>query len=102
MKEMNKFVMYGKLTAHPGKRDELASMMLESDTMKGMDGCLLYILNESEDEPDAIWIVEVWTDAEAHANSLKNENVQALIQRCRPLIANAGPVPLRPLGGIGV
>lgn len=99
---MNKFVMYGKLIAHPGKRDELARTMLESDTMKGMEGCLLYILNESEDEPDAICIFEMWTDAEAHANSLLNEKVQALIQRCRPLIANVVPARLRPLGGIGV
>ncbi|SEB88148.1 hypothetical protein SAMN05443246_2228 [Paenibacillus sp. GP183] len=26
---MNKFSMYGKITAHPGKRDELIQLLLE-------------------------------------------------------------------------
>ncbi len=100
---MSKFSMFGQLIAHPGKRDELAGLMLESaETLQGMDGCIFYIINESVDEPDVLWITELWESEEAHAASLKNEGVLAVIQRCRPLIAGVKPVKLRPLGGKGM
>jgi quinol monooxygenase YgiN len=91
------------LKAHPGKRDELAKLMLESaDTLEGMEGCIFYIINESVDDPDVLWIMELWENAEAHAASLKNERVLAVIQRCRPLIAGVSGVPVRPIGGKGL
>lgn len=100
---MNKFTMYGKLTATPGKRDELVSLLLEaSHSLNDMADCELYIVNESVDDPDAIWVTELWRDAQAHADSLKNEQVQAVIQRARPLIAGVEPVRLRPVGGKGL
>ncbi|GBG10709.1 antibiotic biosynthesis monooxygenase [Paenibacillus agaridevorans] len=100
---MDKFTMFGQLKAHPGMRDELARRMLESaETLEGMDGCLFYILNESEEDPDALWIMELWENKEAHAASLKNEKVRALIQSCMPLIAGTSSVPIRPIGGKGL
>ncbi len=93
--------MFGKLTAHPGKREELAKMMLEADTLNDMEGCIYYILHEAEDEPDVLWITELWESQEAHAASLKNEKVRELIGRCRHLIAEAGGVKVRPIGGKG-
>ncbi|WP_035120630.1 putative quinol monooxygenase [Cohnella panacarvi] len=100
---MSKFTMFGKLTAHPGQREELLSVLLEaSRNLEHMEGCHHYIINESVDDPDAIWITELWRDAEAHANSLKDEEVLAVIQRARPLIAAIEPVRLRPVGGKGL
>lgn len=100
---MNKFSMIGKLTAHPGKREELVSLLLEaSRSLNDIPGCEFYIINESVDDPDAIWVTELWRDAEAHADSLKNEQVLAVIQRARPLIAGVEPVRLRPVGGKGL
>ncbi|MDQ0114482.1 putative quinol monooxygenase [Paenibacillus harenae] len=100
---MSKFTMFGQLKAQPGKRDELAKAMLEStETLQGMEGCVFYILNEAVDDPDVLWIMELWESAEAHAASLKNEKVIAVIQRCRPLIAGASAVPVRPIGGKGL
>ncbi|KEQ24124.1 MULTISPECIES: putative quinol monooxygenase [Paenibacillus] len=98
---MSKYAMFGKLTAHPGKREELAKMMLEADTLNDMEGCIYYILHEAEDEPDVLWITELWESQEAHAASLKNEKVRELIGRCRHLIAEAGGVKVRPIGGKG-
>ncbi|MFF2480890.1 putative quinol monooxygenase [Paenibacillus sp. NPDC058071] len=100
---MNKFSMYVKLTACPGKRDELVSLLLEaSRSLNNVEGCELYIINESLDDPDAVWVTELWRDAQAHADSLQNEKVQAVIQRARPLIAGVEPVRLRPVGGKGM
>ncbi|CAI6033426.1 putative quinol monooxygenase [Cohnella sp. JJ-181] len=99
---MSKFAMFGKLTAYPGKREELARMMLESDeTLTGMEGCISYIIHASEENEDDLWITELWVDKEAHAASLQNEAVRALIGRCRPLIADFGGIKVRPLGGKG-
>ncbi len=101
--DMNKFAMYGKLTAHPGRRDALVQILLEAAELLGSaEGCALYIVNVSDEDPDAVWVTELWRDAEAHAASLKNENVLALIQRGRPLIAGMEPVKLRPVGGKGI
>lgn len=99
---MSKFAMFGKLTAHPGKREELAKMMLESqETLSGMDGCIYYILHEAEEDPDLLWITELWESREAHAASLQNEQVRELIGRCMPLIAEAGGIKVKPIGGVG-
>lgn len=95
--------MYGKLTAHPGQRDVLVSILLEAaDALKASEDCELYIVNVSDDDPDAVWVTELWKDAEAHAASLRNEEALALIQRGRPLIAGAEPIRLRPVGGKGI
>ncbi len=100
---MSKFSMFGQLIAQPGQRGELAKLMLESaETLEGMEGCIFYVINESVDESDTLWITELWESEEAHAASLKNEKVLAVIQRCRPLIAGVKPVKVRPLGGKGI
>ncbi|PJN54916.1 hypothetical protein PAEVO_16370 [Paenibacillus sp. GM2FR] len=103
MNDVNKYAMYGKLIAHPGQRDELVQTMLEAaNQLDSMEGCELYIINVSVDDPDVVWITELWRDAEAHAASLQDENVLALIRKCKPLIAGAEPIKLRPVGGKGI
>lgn len=99
---MNKFSMYGKITSHAGKREELVQLLLEAScNLEDVDGCELYIINVAEDDPDVIWVTEQWRDAEAHTASLKNEQVLMIIGRAKPLIANIDPVHLRPVGGKG-
>lgn len=100
---MTKFTMYGKLIAQPGKREELAQMLLQAaEGLQSNPNCELYIVNVSEDDPDAIWVTELWRDADAHAASLKDEQTIALIQQARPLIAGVEPMRLRPIGGKGL
>ncbi|MBD2867353.1 putative quinol monooxygenase [Paenibacillus arenilitoris] len=101
---MEKFTMYGKLTAQPGKRDELVQILLEAaEGLRDYEGCLLYIVNVSDEEPDAVWVTELWTNAEAHAASLKNEAAMEQIKRARPIIASVdNPIRLRPVGGKGL
>ncbi|MCD1259811.1 antibiotic biosynthesis monooxygenase [Paenibacillus athensensis] len=100
---MEKFGLYGKLTAQPGQRDELAALLLEAaNAVEAADGCYLYIINLSEDEPDAIWVTEVWRDPAAHQASLALEETRSLIAKARPLIAGIEQVRLRTLGGLGL
>lgn len=100
---MVKFGMYGKIVAHAGKRDELVQVLMEAaENLESYEGCDLYIVNVSDEEPDTIWVTEVWKDAEAHQASLNLEAVKSLIQRGRPLIASMEPVRLQVVGGKGL
>nr|WP_245954595.1 antibiotic biosynthesis monooxygenase [Paenibacillus flagellatus] len=94
--------MYGKLKAHPGQGEALAAILLEAaEQAETTEGCELYIVNVAEDDPDTIWVTELWRDAAAHEASLRDEETLAMIMRAKPLIAGVEPVKLRPLGGKG-
>ena len=50
-------------------------------------GCLVYEVGVNDDEPDTVFIVEVWESAAAHQASLANPQVQAAIAQARPLLS---------------
>ncbi len=101
---MRRLALYGKLVAQPGRRDALVEVLLDAaEALKDLTACNLYIVNVADDEPDAIWVTEVWDNAEAHAQSLQREDVKAIIQRGMPLIAGMPEqVRLTPVGGKGI
>lgn len=101
---MEKFGLIGKFVAVSGKRDELAAILLEAAAAAdGFDGCELYAVHVADDDPDGVWVTEVWRDAAAHQASLSLESTKALIARGRPLIASVGESRrLRTLGGKGL
>ncbi|HEY0621494.1 putative quinol monooxygenase [Sphingomonas sp.] len=95
------FGLLGKMRAQPGKRAELIAILLEGTG--GMPGCKAYIVAEDVKEPDAIWITEVWDEAESHKASLQLPAVQAAIAKGRPLIAGFdSQVELNVAGGVGL
>ncbi len=82
--------LLGTFLAQPGRRDDLVEILLEAAAALGRDdGCLHYVISTTED-PDTVWVTEVWTDRAAHDASLEPEDVKALIQRAMPLIAGMG------------
>lgn len=77
----------GKFSAQPGKRDELVAYLLQAaELLERNPGCVHYIVSTS-DEPEAVWVYEVWIDEAAHDTSLEPADIRALIQEARPLIA---------------
>lgn len=93
--------LIGKMTAAPGKRDELIGYLLENDA--GMPGCLSYVVSRDPAEADAIWITEVWTDTAAHQASLTLPGVKEAIRKARPLIAGfSDRHEIEPVGGVGI
>jgi quinol monooxygenase YgiN len=96
------FGMLGKLVARPGRRDELLELLRAGTEQAAMDGCELYLINRAADDPDAIWVVEMWRDEAAHRASLELPQVRAAIERARPLIAGMDGVKLEPAGGVGL
>lgn len=93
--------LIGRMKAAPGKRAELAAILLEGTD--AMPGCLSYIVAEDPEDADALWITEVWDSVESHRASLSLPAVQAAIARGRPLIAGFdNRHETRPLGGVGL
>ncbi len=94
---------HGHFTARSGQADALTEILLAAaDGLRSNNDCLLYLVSRSPDDPNSIWVTEVWTGQEAHAASLQQPDVQAAIQRARPLIAGISGGELRVVGGKGV
>lgn len=80
--------LIGQMIAQPGQRAALIAIL--SQGTADMPGNMGYLIGEDSANPDAIWIVEVWSTKEAHAASLALPAVQAAIAKGRPLIAGFG------------
>jgi quinol monooxygenase YgiN len=91
----------GQLRSTPGNRDELAGILVE--TTGSLPGCLSYVVAADAEDPDALWVTEVWEDEASHRASLTLPAVQAAIARGRPLIAGFGARHITtPVGGHGL
>ena len=100
----NKYGLYGKLQAQAGKGKELGEILLKAATlMENAKGCILYIVNKAADNPDGIYVIEVWDSKEDHDNSLKLPGVRELITQARPILdGKPEGVALEVLGGKGL
>jgi hypothetical protein len=56
--------LIGKLRAAPGKREQLLELILQATG--AMPGCLSYVVARDPADTSALWVTEVWTDAESH------------------------------------
>ena len=96
--------LFGKIKTHPGKREEMIGHLLNgAGMMDDLEGCYSYIINAASDDPDGIWVFEVWRSQEDHQASLQHEAVKSIIAAARPLIAAmTDRVEFEPLGGKGL
>ena len=96
--------MYGliaKLTAVPGRRDELISI-LEKGTVN-MPGCLSYILAKDAVDENILWVTEIWDSAASHDASLTLPSVKDAIGLGKPMIAGFEKVAVtNPVAGVGL
>lgn len=83
------FANIGTLGAAPGQRDALvAHLTRRSDVLAGL-GCLAYEVGVNDDEPDTVFVVELWQSAAAHRASLEHADVRAAIADARSLLSGA-------------
>ena len=93
--------LIGKMRAARGQRDAVMDLLLTSTG--ALPGCLNYIIARDPADADAIWVTEVWIDAESHKASLQLPEVQATIAKARPFIAGFEfQVETHPVGGFGL
>ncbi len=76
------------MTALPGRREEVIALIKESARAGGDDsGLLTYSINLSLDDPDTIWVTELWTDQEAHDATTRSAPVTIATQNFLQLLA---------------
>lgn len=93
--------LIGKMIATDGERDALARILV--DGVAAMPGCLSYVVAEDPQDPNALWITEVWDSEASHQRSLTLPAVREAIQKARPIIAGFGErYETRPVGGHGL
>ncbi|MFI2207155.1 putative quinol monooxygenase [Streptomyces sp. NPDC020192] len=82
------FSVYGRMTALPGRRDELITLLLDGFRAGGEDsGLLAYSINTAFDDPDTIWLTQLWIDKETHDAVTRSDPVTAATRRVFPLLA---------------
>jgi quinol monooxygenase YgiN len=82
------FANTGYLGTVPGRRDELVKLLTQPGPELAEAGCLLYEVGVDDLVPDRVYVIELWTSAEAHQASLQLPSVQAAIAGARPLLSD--------------
>jgi quinol monooxygenase YgiN len=84
---MSEIVVVGRLTARPGKQDELTEVLsaLAAQT-HAEDGCLLYALHREVDDPARYALIERWASPEALEAHLRSDHFAAVIARADELL----------------
>ncbi|MFC7686454.1 putative quinol monooxygenase [Ureibacillus sp. GCM10028918] len=101
---MSKFSLFGKFTVQAGEQNTMVEILLEAaESMADLEECEIYLVSISENEPDTVYVYEVWSNKEAHQASLTLEATQKLIQCAKPIITGMERIgTLKTMGGKGV
>lgn len=81
------FANVGTLGAAPGKRDALVALLAKRNDALAEIGCLSYEVGTNDEQPDTVFVMELWENAEAHQASLALPEVRAVIAEARPLLS---------------
>jgi quinol monooxygenase YgiN len=93
----------GTIRARPGLRDEVARALVDgADALRAV-GCQLYVVSVSAEDPDRIWVSEVWDSKDRHDESLQRADVRAAIAETMPkLTGEFTSQEVDVVGGLGV
>lgn len=91
--------LIGKIRTAQGAAERLTDILAG---LGSLPGCISYVPALDAEDPDVVWVVELWESAEAHAASLQLPEVQAAIAEGRPLIVGfEARHEIQPRGSIG-
>lgn len=98
--------MFGKLvrfTAQPGRGDALTEALLAgADMLREDDGCLQFLISREPEDPNVIWLTEVWVSEAAHDETMQGEAAKRERETSSALIARVEETQLLVLGGKGI
>jgi quinol monooxygenase YgiN len=100
---MSKVGVIAKLSAQPGKRDELArGLQVMLDQVESEVGTLVYVLHADNDDADALWFYELYTEQSALDLHMGSDTYKGLGPVIGSLLAGRPELHLvTPLGGKG-
>lgn len=98
------YALLNRLVAKPGQRDQVVRNLIESGKRFDHDeACLLYLVTESADDPDDIWVVDLWTSEQEHAAALRDPELQPHVAETLPLLeGKPEQIEVRARGGKGL
>jgi quinol monooxygenase YgiN/mannose-6-phosphate isomerase-like protein (cupin superfamily) len=102
---MSRVGRYARCTANPGQGDALAEKLLGvAEALQAVPGCELYVINRAADDPETIWVTEIWRSQEELDASLETEEAKASIPDVLALVQEGSfeRVDVVPLGGVGL
>lgn len=83
----DQFALINKLITKPGKRDEVISILLESaKPFQDNKACLLYLVHKDEEDANAIWVVDLWTNKAGHEAELSKTQLQEYVKKAMPML----------------
>jgi quinol monooxygenase YgiN len=93
---------YGKATAKPGRGGELAEILLAAAAeLEDDPGCEIYLINRQADQPDVIWVTELWRSQADLDASLEHIRGSSSVAAAMALVDDWQMIELDPLGGKG-
>ena len=99
---MSRVARYGKATAKPGQGGELAEVLLGAAAeLEGDPGCELYLVNRQADQPDVVWVTELWRSQADLDVSLERIRGSESVGRAMALVDDWQMIELDLLGGKG-
>jgi heme-degrading monooxygenase HmoA len=85
----DRFSVYGRMTAQPGQREVLIERF--RDVLRiGIPGLEWCSINTVPDNPDTIWVTQIWTDKAAHDAGTHSDIVVSATARVMSVVA--GPL----------
>lgn len=80
------FASIGTMGVKPGERDNVIDILTRSNPSLKEIGCLVYEVGGRHDDPDTIYVTEIWESEEAHSKSLDLQSVKDAIAESMPLL----------------
>lgn len=93
--------LLNRLTAKPGQRARVVEILIESGKLfDDNPACLLYLVSESVDDPDLIWVTDLWTSEQEHLEALGQPEFRPFIDEAVPLLVGMPEqIKIRAVGG---
>ncbi|MPZ25239.1 MAG: antibiotic biosynthesis monooxygenase [Micromonosporaceae bacterium] len=93
--------LINRLTTKPGQRGRVVEILIESGRrFDDNPACLLYLVTEAADDPDVIWVTDLWTSRQEHQTALADPALRPYIEQAMPLLVGMPEqIPVRPVGG---
>lgn len=96
--------LIAKLTAQPGRRDELVEALRPLlDAVEGEEGTLTYVCNLDDREDDVVWFYELYADGDALKAHSTSEAMTSAIPKLGEVLAGGMELHrLTPIAGKNV
>ena len=99
MEPVSRFV---KMNAKPCRGADLAEILLKAARDLAADpGCLLYLVNRQKDDPDTVWVTELWRSQADLDATLAQVRESSEVGAAMEIVASSQLVDLELLGGKG-